>query len=186
MTARRPELVTQLLRRFDLAESERLATELDLLNIAPEFIEGLIDAGDRLPLVDPPPGLSGRLSALFECHAPTARNGFDLVFDSRSEPALAGVRGAAGGSGWTIAYESDDCDLIVDINPRPADRFDIEITLITKGESKSIETPTVSLGETGHPVDALGRTRFVDVGRGVHRLTCGFATSSTRYVTLEI
>lgn len=188
MTRRRPELIAQLLRRFDMAEAERLATELDLLGIEPAFIAELIDAGERLPLMPPPPGLTQRLDSLFAAHGPTPGNIVqEADFDSRRQPALTGVRGATQPTtGWTLVFDAEAFDVVVDVFPRPRESFDLEVTVVPISGAADLDGVAVGIDSaTWKTLDAMGRARFDGVARGTHRLVCNSPTSTKR-IDLEL
>ncbi|MCP4960517.1 MAG: hypothetical protein GY925_14770 [Actinomycetia bacterium] len=175
MSTPRDALLTQLVRRFPRADAERLATELSFLNVEPEFIEEVINAGDRLPLETPPPELSASLRSMFAKHLGVAPHFIDLtkIFDSRTSRELAGVRGVTDATeGWTLAFESEQADVAVDVTPRRGDVFDLEIQVLSRRPA-SAETShaEVTLDEVATAADSLGRAVFSGIRAGVHRLT---------------
>lgn len=86
-----------------------------------------------LPLEEPPPLVQQRLRQHFDrwsiaqavLEQPVPMSVADLVFDSRLDRPLAGVRGASEDDAFHLAFQSELADLVVDVRPRPDGLLDL-------------------------------------------------------------
>lgn len=86
-----------------------------------------------LPVEDPPPLIQQRLRQHFDrwstaqavLEQPVPVSVADLVFDSRLDRPLAGVRGASEDDAFHLAFQSELADLVVDVRPRPDGLLDL-------------------------------------------------------------
>ncbi len=177
MTSPRPQIRDLLLERLPPLEAERLASELTLLGVEPEFVRRLIDAGRDLPLERPPPRLRQDLRQIYSRLATTGAELEDqfrdltlqLVLDTRQADELAGVRGSATSRSFSLVFESDVADLVLDVGPAgPHHTVDIQVL------NRDPADPTVyqlSI-DSGPPIagDELGRISVPDLSPGTHRL----------------
>jgi hypothetical protein len=174
--------------RLDPATAARVAAQAagadERTRRTVDWLRGFLTAARELPLYQPPPVVRQNLRQYFarwsRAQAELAQRPRDvhvrLLFDSRQDLALAGVR--AGGSDDVVVhlvYTAEDGDLLVDAYPAGAGsvRLDGQVLLTEPQEAPIFEASVAGPGFTVRTVDGdeLGRFTLHDVPAGPARLT---------------
>lgn len=111
-----------------------------------------------------------------------------LLFDSRSDRELVGVRGgplARAGGAIHLAFTCPDADLLLDVTVRPEGDFDLVGQVLMRGDAGPpvFEATVLAGGRASRSVDGddLGRFRFTRQPAPLERLT-----ATNRDIVLEI
>lgn len=89
------------------------------------WIRGFLAFGRSHPIPEPPPILRQRLRQSFRRHIgaaePASMQRAELVFDSRSDAVLAGVRGGSDPEdGYRLAFAAEPIGVLIDVVPESA------------------------------------------------------------------
>jgi hypothetical protein len=148
-----------------------------------EWLRGFMATARALPLHSPPPLVRQSLNQYFkrwrEGRAagprPTRLLNARLMFDSREDIALAGMRAAGDAApGVHLAYTTDVADLVVDAHPLGGGRARLEgqVLPLEPLEAPVFEAEAQGEGFAARTVDGdeLGRFSLADLPAGVRRL----------------
>lgn len=149
-----------------------------------DWLRGFLDTARALPLHEPPPIVQQNLNQYFARWS-RARAELDqrprevrarLLFDSRRDVALAGVRaGAHDGSALHLVYAAEVGDLLVDVYRLGAGlvRIDGQVLLAEPQEAPIFEASAAGAGFTVRTVDGdqLGRFTLREVPERQCQLT---------------
>lgn len=149
------------------------------------WLDRLTQAADRLPLAEPPPALRQQLRDLFD--PPLRSEGpAVMVFDSRADLALAGVRGADDDVGWSAIFTSDAADVAIDVWPVGDGTFDVDGHVMAHaGTSQGWRVRLELTGADWDDADDLGRFGLQGLATGVHDLVIE-STRNRMIVQLEL
>jgi hypothetical protein len=112
------------------------------------WIRDFIELGRRHPLPTPPPIVRQRLRQSFGRHngqlPPLRRETADLMFDSRDDAVVAGVRGGPSlDDGYRLAFASESVGVLVDVLPASDRTVDLEGQVLTPDGSAPVWEVTV-------------------------------------------
>ncbi len=161
-------------------EQVAVADEPTRANIA--WLRAFLQVSKTTVLASPPSELRALLRRRFEAYAQDRRQpGFlqclvaTLSFDSRMQPAVAGVRATgARESQQQLVYTTDVADVALNIQPRSDNRFDLDGQIFPAGDvapdafSIQLLRQADELGLT--TADDLGEFAFEAVSPGVYEL----------------
>ncbi len=168
----------------DAAVAERVRLGSIELRDTVQWLREFLDFSRTHKLHDVPPVVGQSLRQAFRERghgrdAPALRRiQPTLLFDSRSDRRLVGVRGGplprAGGA-IHLAFTSPEADLLLDVTMRPAGHLDLTGQVLVRGGAglPVFETTVVAGGHTSRSVDGdnLGRFRFTHQAVPLERLT---------------
>lgn len=133
------------------------------------WLERLVTAAETLALPAVPSDVSIRLRTIFPVPPPARRAEAILTNDSRIERELVGVRGSGDSAGWTLTYETDLGDLLVDVWSDGA-THDIEAQLMSTGRQAEFSLSLTGPAEFEQRSDRLGRATIEGVPAGIYVL----------------
>lgn len=124
------------------------------------WIRDFIDLGRRHPLPTPPPIVRQRLQQSFNRHhgqlPPPRRETADLMFDSRDDAVVAGVRGGPSlDAGYRLAFASESVGVLIDVLPASDRTVRLEGQVLTPDGSAPVWEVTVH-HPRGHRTDSGG------------------------------
>jgi hypothetical protein len=111
-------MLRRLARLLGPEEVAAAAADLESLEAAgrlPAWLEELARAAETLPLPEVPAVVTQDLRQMFDEAALVELQHATLIRDSRTQPRLAGVRGATGSEGWSMSYTSAAADVVIDV-----------------------------------------------------------------------
>jgi hypothetical protein len=183
-----PRLLDWLEGRLDAGQAERVAArvaEADERTLRTvDWLRGFLTTARELPLEEPPPIVRQSLKQYFARWSRTQavpvpeprRVRAELLFDSRRDTALAGVRAAAGDDDAIhLAYTAKQGDLLIDVYRAgtAAVRLDGQVLLAEPQGAPIFEASVSGPGFTVRTVDGdeLGRFTLHEVPEGYCQLT---------------
>jgi hypothetical protein len=174
--------------RLDPAAAERVAAQVDVADERTRrtvaWLRGFLGTARELPLDEPPPIVRQNLKQYFarwsraraELHQQPREVHVQLLFDSRQDVALAGVRAGTGDDHAVhLVYSADDGDLLLDVYRLEAGsvRIDGQVLLAEPQDAPIFEASVSGPGFTRRTMDGdeLGRFTLHDVPGGHGQLT---------------
>ena len=149
------------------------------------WLQSFLDCAQALPLHLPPALVRQRLRQHFDrwskareiLERPVSRIRVALVFDSRMDRPLVGVRGVAEDEVVHLGYRGDTADLVLDLHPLPGDAVRIEGQVLPLGSDVEpiFEATASGPGLEVRTVDGdeLGRFTLTPVPRTADRIQAG-------------
>lgn len=167
----RAKIMRRLAEVLDPVEFDQLQRRLSDPTTEPgaAWLERLVTAAETLPLPAVPSDLSIRLRTIFPVPPPARRAEAILANDSRIERELVGVRGAGDNAGWTLTYETDLGDLLVDVWSDGV-THDIDAQLMSTGRQADFSLSLTGPAEFEQQSDRLGRASIEGVPAGIYVL----------------
>lgn len=148
-----------------------------------QWLRGFLTTAKALPLHDPPPIVAQNLNNFFrrwsEARAVLQREPVErrarLLFDSRKDLAVAGIRAAADSdTAFHLAYTTADADLVLDVYRLGSGRVRLDgQVLLSEPTSAPVFEASAHEGNLAMRTvdgDELGRFRLADVSDGVREL----------------
>ncbi len=175
--------------RLTSEEARRVAYAVDhgdlSLQAAVQWLRSFLECAEAMPLHLPPPLVQQRLRqhyarwsrarAILERPVPQIR--VTLVFDSRMDRPLVGVRGSVDDEVVHLAFRGETADLVLDLHPLPGDAVRIEgqVLPIDSGVAPVFEAAAIGPDLAVRAVDGdeLGRFTLSPVPRSADRLEAG-------------
>ena len=136
------------------------------------WLERVVTAAATLPLPAVPSELSIRLRTLFPPQPPPRHFAAVLTNDSRFERELVGVRGGADNDGWTLTYDTELGDLLIDLWCN-GDSHDVEAQLMSTARHAEFSLTLTGPAEFAQQSDRLGRASIENIPSGVYEVTVG-------------
>lgn len=198
MNAQEPTL-TQLIDwldgRFSPEKAEEMADRVagsgSRTAAAVHWLRGFLATASEVPLHEPPPLVRQNLNAYFDAwstsrkitHRARVSTVVTLLFDSRRDPAPAGVRSSGSLDEVAhIGYTSGAADLLLDVTPLRAGRVRVDGQVLVRRPSAGPVFEAVLEGpdfrQRTVDGDMHGRFAFADVPDTVERLVVSNAVQS--------
>jgi hypothetical protein len=173
--------------RLDPATAEQVAAHVaeadERTRRTVDWLRGFLATARALPLHEPPPVVRQSLNQYFarwsraraELHRAPRELHAQLLFDSRQDLALTGVRAGPGDDDVAhLVYTSEEGDLLIDMYPleRGMVRLDGQVLLGQPREAPIFEASVAGAGFSVRTKDGdeLGRFSLRDVPEGHYRL----------------
>jgi hypothetical protein len=174
-----PELVDWVEDRLPPERSHQVASHVESdtqLQDSVAWIRRFLSTAAEAPLLQPPQRVRTALRAAFEERSRTmagAPTRLVLLFDSRRDHGLIGVRAVDSGTGVHLAYTGEAADLVLDVYRRPDARTRIDGQLLFRDARVGSADVTVRDADgAAHAsgLDPLGRFTFDEIRAGATEL----------------
>lgn len=158
-----PAEYRQLVQRLNGSPDEQEAAQ------DAAWLAHIVAAAETLPLPALPPELSIRLRTLFPPQPPQRHFDAVLTNDSRIERELVGVRGGPDSDGWTLTFDTELGDLLVDLWCN-GESHDIEAQLMSTARHADFSLTLSGPSDFAERSDRLGRAAIDHVPSGSYVL----------------